>query len=252
MTLVGMYGKALGPLGLAKKSAYSPVISWERTVDFEERHLGDIFYHLPAFGGLATLLIALAVTYLAWRKNRPVLRFCWFYVLLTPLPIQFILARDQACLYVTLAGWALFAATVFTDWLPGASRVIAGEPLFRRLGPQRVRAVLVAAAMLGYGYWGWHYKKVEIADSIHLLGPRTEAVLAAFRALNPHVPRGAKIVFLDDPWPDTYDMSFIAELWFHDRTARVYLDNKNHLPPGQIADADAVFDWRGGKLIRVR
>lgn len=252
MTLVAMYGKALGPLGLAKRSAYSPEISWERTLDFEERHLGDIFYHLPSFGWLATLLIALAVTYLAWRKNRPVLRFCWFYVLITPLPIQFILARDQACLYVTLAGWALFAATVFTDWLPGAARVIAGEPLFRRVGPGRVSAILTAATMVAYAWWGWHYKKVEVEDSIKYLGPRTEAVLAQFRAVNPQVAPGSKVVFLNDPWPDTYDMSFIAELWFHDRTGVVYLNNKNHLPPGEIAAADAVFDWRDGKLIRVR
>jgi hypothetical protein len=252
MTLVAIYGKALGPLGLAQRSAYSPVLSWERFVDFEERHLGDVFYHLPSFGGLATLLIALAVTYLAWRKNRPVLRFCWFWILLTPLPITFILARDQACLYVTMAGWALFAATVFTDWLPCAARVIAGEPLIGRLGQARVRVGLAAIAMLAYAWLGWRYEQVNVAPNIHLLGPRTEAVLAQFRAVNPHVPKSAKVVFLDDPWPDTYDMSFIAELWFRDRKSVVYLNNKNPLPPAQIAAADAVFTWRDDKLIRVR
>ncbi len=252
MTMIGIYGKALGPLGLAKKSAYSPVFSWERMVDFEERHLGDIFYHLPAFSGAATLAIWLAVTYLAWRRNRPVLRFCWFWVLLTPLPIQFLVARDQACLYVTLAGWAVFGATVFTDWLPGAARVVAGEPLLRRLGQPRMRTILAGIAMLAYAWWGWRYKQSEVAPIIHLLGPRTEAVLAQFRAVNPHVPKGAKVVFLEDPWPDTYDMAFIAELWFRDRTATVYLNNKNPIPPELIARADAVFTWRDGKLIRVR
>jgi len=60
------------------------------------------------------------------------------------------------------------------------------------------------------------------------------------------------VVFLDDPWPDVFDMSFIAELWFRDRTTRVFLNRKTLLPPEQIASADAVFTWRDGKLIRVR
>jgi hypothetical protein len=252
MTLVAIYGKALGPSGLMKGSGYRPTYSWEQIVDFQGRHLGDIFYHLPSFGGLATLLIWLAVTYLAWRKKRPILRFCWVYVLLTPIPIQFLIARDQGCLYVTLAGWAIFAATLLTDWLPGAARMVAGEPLFRRLGQPRVRAILAACAMIAYAWGSWRYKVTEVAPTIPLLGPRTEAVLAQFRAVNPQVRRGATVVFLDDPWPNTYDMAFIGELWFRDRTGRVLLNGKNPLRPEEIAQADAVFDWREGKLIRVR
>jgi len=252
MTLVGIYGKALGPLGLAQKSAYSPALSWDRFVDFQERHIGDVFYHLPRFGPLATLLIGLAVTYLAWRKNRPILRFCWFWIVVTPLPITFIIGRDQACLYITMAGWFVFIATVFTDFLSSAARVVAGEPLFRRLGQVRAGAILAGIAMIAYAYYGWSYQRSEVAQNIHVLGPQTEAVIAQFREVNPQVPRGAKVVFLNDPWPDTYDMAFIAELWFHDRTARIYLNNKNRLPPEQIAQADAILDWRDGKLIRVR
>jgi len=47
-------------------------------------------------------------------------------------------------------------------------------------------------------------------------------------------------------------MSFIAELWFRDRTTRVLLDQVSHLPPEEIAKADALFTWRDGRLIRVR
>jgi hypothetical protein len=123
-------------------SAYRPVISLARIVDFQKRYIGDIFYHMPRFEWPATLAIWLAVTYLVWRRNRPVLRFCWFYILLTPLPIEFLEARDRACLYVCLAGWAVLAATLFTDCLPGATRILTAEPLFRRvhdsLGPGKL------------------------------------------------------------------------------------------------------------------
>ena len=47
-------------------------------------------------------------------------------------------------------------------------------------------------------------------------------------------------------------MAFIAELWFRDRQGRVFLNRKTPLTAGEIAKADAVFDWREGRLIRVR
>jgi len=253
MDLVFIYGKRFGPNGIMEISAYRTVISRGQIVDFQERYLGDIFYHLPRFEWLATLLIWLVVTYFVWRRKRPVLRFCWFYVLLTPLSIEFLEGRDQACLYVCLAGWAVLAATLFTDWLASATRVLAAEPLFRRLGPRRVRAVLAAAGMMLWGLGSWRFKQTEIRAAIPSLGGQTTEVLAEFRATNPRVRPGATVIFLDDPWPGKmFHMSFIAELWFRDRKTQVLLNQMSHFPPEEIDKADALFTWRDGKLIRVR
>jgi hypothetical protein len=252
MNLVFIYGNRFGSTGLTKISAYRLVFSRERIVDFQGRYIGDIFYHLPRFEWLATLLIWLAVTYLVWRRKRPLLRFCWFYVLLTPLPIEFLQDRGRACLYVCLAGWAVLAATLFTDWLASATRVVAAEPLFRRLGPRRVCAVLAAAGMILFARESWHFKQKEVAPAIPLVGGLTTEVLAEFRKINPSVRPGATVLFLDDPWQGGFDMSFIAELWFRNRQTRVLLDQVSHFPPEEIAKADAVFTWRDGKLIRVR
>jgi hypothetical protein len=84
------------------------------------------------------------------------------------------------------------------------------------------------------------------------MGRLTAQVLAEFRRMNPSVRPGANVVFLDDPWKGGFDMSFIAELWFRDRTTQVLLNQLSHLPPEEIAKADAVFTWKDGKLIRVR
>ena len=66
-------------------------------------------------------------------------------------------------------------------------------------------------------------------------------------------PAFAPVIFLDDPWPgQSFDASRIAELWFRDRKTQVLLDQMSHLPPDEIAKADALFTWRDGKLIRVR
>jgi hypothetical protein len=251
--LVFIYGNRIGPNGLMKSSAYRPVFSRQRIVDFQGAYVGDIFYHLPRFGWLATLLIWLAVTYLVWRRKRPLLRFCWFYVLLTPLPIEFLEERDRACLYVCLAGWAVLAATLFTDWLAIATRVVAAEPLFRRLGPRRVRVMLAAAGMVLLALGSWRFKQTEIQPAIPRVGGPTTEVLAEFRKMNPAVRPGAEVVFLDDPWQgESFDMAFIAELWFKDRRTGVFLNRKSHLSPEEIAKADAVFTWLNEKLVRVR
>ena len=250
INLVFIWGKRYGQYGIMKNPAYQPVISWQRLADFQERYLGDVFYNPPRFGGFATCAIWIAVTWLAWRRRRPILRFCWFWVALSPLPIMFLEGRDQACLYVTLVGWALLAATWFLDWLPGAVRVLAAEPWFGRLGPARLRAILISAALTAWAWGSWNYKVSWVAPSIPKMDPEIQQVIAEVRAANPRVPPGSKVIFLDDPLHN-FDMAFIAELWFGDRRTRVLLNQLTPLPPQEIAAADAVFTWRDGKLIRV-
>jgi hypothetical protein len=252
LDVVCIYGKAFGKYALMGNPAYRPVYSWARVADFQERYLTNIFYRLERLDGFATCAIWLLVTYFAWRRNRPLHRFCWIYILLTPLPIEFLIGRDQANLYVTLAGWAIFAATLFTDWLPGAARVLAGEPLFRRFGQPRLAAILASAGMIGLAWGAWNYNKSWIVATIPQLSPLTAEVLAQFRAVDPRVPPGSTVVFLEDPWPGGFDMEFIAELWFGDRNTRVYLQQKLPLTPDEMAKADAVFSWQEGKLVRLR
>ena len=252
LNVVYIYGKAFGPYGLMKNPAYRPVYSWARMVDFQERYLSNIFYQVYRLDGWATCAIWLAVTYWAWRRRRPILRFCWIYVVVAPLPIEFLIGREQANLYVTLAGWAVLAATLFVDWLPGAARVLSGEPLLRRLSQPWWRGLLAAAGLVAVAWGTWRYKETWVVSAIPKLSPLTAEVLAEFRATNPRVGPGAMVVFLDDPWPGGYDMAFIAELWFRDRKAHVYLNRQEPLTPQEIAKADAVFSWIDGKLVEIR
>lgn len=256
LNLVYIYGKRFGAEGVLSgpSDAYKPVLSWDRFVDFQERYIGDIFYHLPRFGGVATLLIWLAVTLLAWRRGRPILRFCWFWILVTPLPLDFIIGRDQACLYVCLAGWAVLAAILFTNFVTfAAPHLVALDAQCRRLGVARTRMLLAIAGMLAYAAGSWSFKQTEVAPAEPALGWLTYQVLAEFRAMNPRVPSGSTVVFLDDPWHNAgFDMQFIAELWFRDRKTHVLLNQASPLLPQEIAKADAVFTWQEDKLIRVR
>ncbi|HLK65943.1 MAG TPA: hypothetical protein VKU19_21055 [Bryobacteraceae bacterium] len=246
-----VYGKAFGSYGLMKNPAYRPVYSWARFADFQERYLSNLFYQVERLNGWATLAIWVVVTYMAWRRNRPVLRFCWFYVLLTPIPVMFLIGREQANLYVTLAGWALLAATLFTDWLRSAARVISEEPLFRRIGEARAHALLYALGLLAAAYGAWSFKEKWIVSAIPKLSPVTAQAISQFQAVKPKLRPGGTVIFLDDPWHGGFDMALIAELWFRDRKVQVYLNQQTPVTPAEIAKADAVFTWTNDALVPV-
>jgi len=59
------------------------------------------------------------------------------------------------------------------------------------------------------------------------------------------------VVFLNDPFAE-WDMLFIADLWFRDRSVTVYLQRLNPVPQRDLDAAQAVFDYRDGKLLRLR
>jgi hypothetical protein len=114
-----------------------------------------------------------------------------------------------------------------------------------------VRALLIAAILLAYAAGSWRHKDPDTLDILIHKEALTSEVLAEFRALDPKVPRGANIVFLEDPFAG-YDMAFITELWFRDRSLSIRLNQKTPLPPGEIDRADVLFAWKQGKLARVR
>src|SRR5690349_23028546 len=101
--------------GIAKDTGYGVVFSWERLISFQKANLGDVLYRWGRVDEQFILIIWLLVTWLAWRRPRPILRFCWFWMVLTPLPIEFLEGRGGATLYIPLMGWAVFVAVVFRD-----------------------------------------------------------------------------------------------------------------------------------------
>src|ERR1017187_8967651 len=134
LNLVYLEGKAFGPNALMRNAAYRPELSLHRVFAFEKTAMGDLFLSWEKFGWRGVLAVWVLLAWLAWRKQRPVLRFCWVFLMLTPLPLAVLLGRGAACLYIPLAGWAVFAAVVLTDVAGAVARFLAKEPLFRRAG----------------------------------------------------------------------------------------------------------------------
>jgi hypothetical protein len=251
LTLVFCYGRVLRDGGLMHAPGYGVAISWERLVDFQVRSFRDLFVQPEALGAGSVAAIWAVLTYLAWRRDRPILQLCWWFLVIAPLPIEFLPGRAGACLAIPFVGLALFASVVFVDVAHTVAGFLAGERAFARLGR---RNLYLGIAVLGAFLWAWHNCDLQeryIKSSMAQLGQPTWEVIEQLSALHPKVSRNAAVVFLNDPFPG-FDMEFIAELWFHDHTVIVRLPRKIPVSHEDLAKAERVFDFREGKLVQLR
>jgi hypothetical protein len=245
-----VYGKALRPDALAADFAYRPLFSAAQVLDFQIRSFRDLFVSHAISPG-TIMWVWLILFYLAFRRPRPVLRFCWIFLLISPLPIEFLPGRGGACLYVPFIGWAIFLAVVCADLAGGVSTFLASEPVFGRLGRQTLFALLLIACVSLWGRENVHLKRSFIKPAMAQTGALTWDVIGQFQAMRPRVRSHATVVFLDDPFVD-WDMAFIADLWFRDRTVDIKLHRKTPLSPSEIGSATHLFDWRDGRLLQLR
>jgi hypothetical protein len=250
LTALDVFGKVFAPDAMVNAEAYHPVFSLRRLRDFERLSLGDLLFGWGSgWGGIILLWAVLA--YLAWRRDRPVLRFTWWFMLLTPLPIAFLVGKSQACLYIPMMGWAIFASVVFADLLNALARVLEREPWGRRLGHSGIVALLAAVAIFFWARQNRQYKQTHAEPVMASLGHESWDVIQQFRAVNPHVRPQARLAFLDDPF-HTWDMLFVAELWFRDRTLDIHVARHGPLTPEELARMDSIFTFRDGKLIQLK
>jgi len=249
LNLVYLYGKAFGPDAMLQSEGYRAELSLHRLFAFETTAMGDLLMTWETFTWRSVVAVWVVLAYLAWRRPRPVLRFCWIFLMVTPLPLAVLEGRGAACLYIPLAGWAVFAAAVLTDIAGAVARFLADEPLFRRAG----YAVLFATILCtSFSFWvkknDFHKREYVRAAMANLAKP-TGDTIQQLRALNPHVKPHTDVAFLNDPF-DGWDMVFIAELWFRDRSLRFHLQKKTPLPPEELAKM-TVFDFQDGRLVQV-
>ena len=249
LTLVDLYGKMYGHDQLTGPG-YTPVFSWDRLLDFQTTFLRDVLFLHAGFSGVVAFW--LVVTYLAWRPAaRPVLRFCWLFLLLTPLPIEFLPGKSQACLYIPMLGATVFASVVFVDWAWALASGLTAERLFRRFSRGALLTGILLVALFYWGRENLHNKRTNVTPVMTALGRQTWEVIEQFRALHPQVRPGSHVVFMRDPFQE-WDMLFIADLWFRDRSVTVRLQRLTPLAPEQIARSDYLYDYSDGKLLRVK
>ena len=204
LNLAYLYGKKFGPDALMNMPAYQPVFTLERFLTFQTNCITDLLFRARPIGPLGLLFTWTLLTWLAWRNDRPVLRFCWAFLIVAPLPIEF-LGRYQAALYIPFAALAVFAATVLVDVADAAARFLASLPVLRRLGRDIPLAALLIAALFPYVRANWRIRNTVMCISAMVSqGPLTWKVIQQFRAVQPKVPPGSSVLILNDPF-QSYD-----------------------------------------------
>ncbi|HLI84896.1 MAG TPA: hypothetical protein VKV17_13315 [Bryobacteraceae bacterium] len=251
MAALSFYGKIFGVQALVANSSYRPEFSLYRFLKFQKGALHDLLAQLATPGWRGVLFLWALVGFLAWRRNHPLLRFTWAWMLVTPLPIAFLPDRFQGCLYLPLAGWAIFAAAIAVALAKALANVLVNEPIFRRLGRSGVFALLIACAVLLWTNRMRYLKTEVVRPAAASQGALTARVIGQLRALNPRVPPGSQVVFRNDPFPG-WDMTFIGALWFGDRSIHVYNQRQERLSPGEMQRMDHIFDFENGRLVQVK
>jgi len=239
-----VYGRVLGGGGIVHQNGYLPQFSLDRALTFQQDAIRDLFL-LPQNIAWKTLAsVWAAITYLAWRRKQPLLRWCWIAIVVTPLPVEFLEGRRAAVLAIPLAAWALFTTTLVTQAVDALATFFDGEPGFRLLGREwRV------AVMLGYLLFLWSAQN-RWAKELHAgkePNGLTAHLIAEFDRLHPRLRPHTATVFLNDPF-EGWDLYFIAQLWCRDRTLEFRLEDKTHDPLNRF---DYVFDYRDGKLVQL-
>lgn len=231
---IAMYGKMHGPEAMTMNEAYRPVFTFSRWLDTNVAYTGAILYHLSMSSGAVIGLWILMVIIAAVSKSR-VMAWALFVMLLSTIPISFIPKRVGGSLYLPLIGWAIWFAAFF-DWL------ISWLP--NRFG-LRNAATLVLALV----FWRW------TAQGFTGKGDwwrRTQAtpnrVMTALENLHYQPPHGKRILFLGSPYKNVYDLVFLSNMVWNDRSLNI---DDAIMTPDHGADQsayDIVIAFEGDRL----
>lgn len=251
LNLVYLWGRVFRENAIVHNPAYVPKISAGRFWDFQVRSFSDLFENWQWFTVGHVIEVWVILLAIAWRTKRPVLWFAYLFLLSTPLPIEFIVGRAGAELFIPLAGWAIFVSVAFVILADDIGGFLAGTIKSPRLSAESLSVPILAVGLFFWVANNVQMKRERIDPAMVDIAPRTSSTIRQLLSLHPHVRSGATVVFLDDPM-GTYDMAHIADLYFHDRTVRVLLNRQTPLSSDQVAKADCLIDYRGGRFIRLR
>ena len=231
-------GKFLGPNPLWKQGGYLLEVTPHRFFLNMVMYVNDLFY-TGVFHNSRGVLIAwgLLIVLCAIARKKE-LWWAAFVISTAMLPVAFtIQARTGASLYVPLFGFALAASVVAAGFFPRRELAWA--------------AVAIVAA-----YWG--YQTVQLwQERIHFfVGDHrmTWSAITQVREL-PAKPRPHnRVLFLNNPFEDRWDMWFISSLLWNDHTIDVKLANHMTPPPGaaEIDQFDWVLTFEGDRLRVIR
>jgi hypothetical protein len=252
LDLLDVYGKISGPDAMTKAETYHPVFALSRIHDFYSIAFRDLFsagIWAPGWRGILTIWIVLALV--AWvRSDLPVLRFLFWFLLVVPIPIEFLLGKAQACLCLLMVGWAIFVAVCLVEVTQTIGRAVVRYAHFNRLARGILEAALILAIALS---WARENRRLQVGivnNSMASQGFETWDLIQQFPEFQRPRP-GSRVAFLSDPLIGI-DMWRLAQLWVHDLNTEIHVQAEGPLTERQLAEMDYIYTFEGRKMIQLK
>jgi hypothetical protein len=244
ITLLFVAGRSTGEMSLLSIPVYRPVLTWARFMETSRHYLGDIFSDGRDWPDAAVLALWAVLFLVAWAVRSRPLQFAWLFLMISPLPLAFVVPRGPAQYYIPWFGWVLYGSTVLVKSI---------QSLTRRLPPERIwirgSALLLCLATLSYAYnqrKGWFS-----VTSVTVQAPIDRAVMEQLHSLEPNLRRHGRLFFFGDALPMPWvDLFFLVRLSYRDDSLEIdRLQDQKHAPEEkELAAYDHVFDYRAGQF----
>jgi hypothetical protein len=235
MALIYTAGKIFGANTLSNLEAYRLVLSKDRYLDNNLAYAASICYQF-FFDSRASLIAFDIALLLLLSHRRAAVRWGAFYVLTATLPISFIVTRGGCSLLLPLFGWAFLVPTLIAS-------------IWTSKWAIRISLALFLAAYLHRTIWYWKdqpqvfFKEQE----------KTWRVISQLKDLHFQPKAGSRVIVVNDPWPDLWDMTFISQLAWDDRSVTITMSRRLPSPPGpdELAKYDSVLEFQSDGSLKL-
>src|ERR1039458_5754133 len=250
LTLPYVIGKLTASGNLAENPAYQLTISPGRYLHTFHLYLNPLLYQEHIFRDANTIQLLLAMLGIAlWRRSRPLL-FAWCFLLVSLLPVAFMAHYAAFFLYLPMAGWSLYAAVL----LVLARRLLVSLLVhLGRVPAGRVQMVSVVALPLVLALFLAPHHRHESAKTLPAFEnfqPPSRRVAQELIALRPSLPRGARVLFMDNPFVGhEYFLTLLTRLLYRDMSISVEEMPLGQGPPAGHGHYDVVFSFQQGHLV---
>ncbi len=256
LTIPYVAGKIAGPGSLTENPAFRLSISPGRFLDTFHLLLNPLLYQDHFFRDPNTVQLLAAMLLIAILAKSRAMAFAWTFLLLSILPVAFIAHYSAFFLYIPMAGWALYGAlaAVRARKLIGALLAKAA-PWFAKPSPALGR-IAQAVTFLGLAAClaPLHLREAPKTKR-HFLSvqPPVMEMARELGRVQPRLPKGARILFVNDPYPsEKHFLILLARLYYDDLTVEV--DKTSRAPDAASVDSryDAVLLYKDGRLVKLR
>ena len=248
--LLYVIGKVSGEGSIVNHPAYHPTLSSALLLKNLAHYLSLMVHSEGAISPTAVVLGWSAMAAVSFLTGERYLKWAVLMSLLAYLPLAFILPRNAFAFYLPAVPWALWIAGFLVWVLRKASGLVPNRKAAWGL---HLCARCALAAMLVFWLAPFHARMLrDPLNFVHRSQNANRHYAEQIRKLLPALPRGAKLLVLNDPYPaGAFDGLFLLRLTLGDPGVRIVQTKfpwmKGHHPDPE--HYDAVLDFRDGQFV---